>query len=123
MAKIPGAFLVAVLLLAAVACRATAQEFGGAAGFGLPGWPGGYWMPFLPFPFPFPNPGAFGGFTGWGSWGTSVVCAEKGPCFNKRLTCPSRCFSSYTLHSKNFGGGGGGGGCSFDCKRTCSAYC
>ncbi|CAA6656667.1 unnamed protein product [Spirodela intermedia] len=70
--------------------------------------------------------GAFGG-AGAGGFGgmmrPSVICSERGPCFRKRVTCPAKCFSSYSRHGKNFGGGGGGGGCTIDCKKRCTAYC
>ncbi|RLN33081.1 eggshell protein 2A-like [Panicum miliaceum] len=95
-----------------------------------------------------PNPGWFGGggpgpgagfFGGWGEGGVgvgvgvgyrrgapvppSMVCAEQGPCRGKRLTCPARCFRSFSYKGKNGGGGGGGGGCSFDCASRCVATC
>lgn len=55
----------------------------------------------------------------------STVCTEPGPCHGKRLTCPARCFRSYSYTSEDGGGGGGGGGggCSFDCTKRCEAYC
>ncbi|KAL0914557.1 hypothetical protein M5K25_014914 [Dendrobium thyrsiflorum] len=53
----------------------------------------------------------------------SVVCSEKGPCLNKRLICPAKCFTSYSSSGKGYGGGGGGGGCTVDCKKKCVAYC
>uniref|UniRef100_J3MIA2 Uncharacterized protein n=1 Tax=Oryza brachyantha TaxID=4533 RepID=J3MIA2_ORYBR len=78
---------------------------------------------------------------GWGAWGAgyggagagggyahheatapSTVCMEKGPCYKKRLTCPDKCFKSFSFKGKHGGGGGGGGGCSFDCNK-CEATC
>ncbi|XP_042442940.1 cold shock protein 2-like [Zingiber officinale] len=83
----------------------------------------------------------FPGFRGGGGWGggyggpssgyarsgvvapPSVVCAEMGPCYKKKLTCPASCFTSYSYSGKGYGGGGGGGGCTMDCKKQCVAYC
>ncbi|CAM0905256.1 unnamed protein product [Alopecurus aequalis] len=67
--------------------------------------------------------GPGGGFARRGVVQPSMVCAEKGPCNNKRLTCPSRCFSSYSYNGKNSAGGGGSGGCTFDCTARCQASC
>ncbi|KAE8812256.1 glycine-rich cell wall structural protein-like [Hordeum vulgare] len=67
--------------------------------------------------------GPGGGFARRGVVQPSMVCAEQGPCYQQRLTCPSKCFSSYSYHGKNGGGGGGGGGCSFDCTSRCEAHC
>eukprot|EP00252_Welwitschia_mirabilis_P017298 TRINITY_DN38347_c0_g1_i1.p1 TRINITY_DN38347_c0_g1~~TRINITY_DN38347_c0_g1_i1.p1 ORF type:complete len:155 (-),score=9.81 TRINITY_DN38347_c0_g1_i1:260-724(-) len=53
----------------------------------------------------------------------SFVCTDRGPCYNKRLTCPSRCFKYSGRVGSHGGGGGGGGGCSFDCKHSCRAFC
>ena len=79
------------------------------------------------------GPGAAGFFGAWGEGGLgyrrgavvppSMVCAEQGPCRGKRLTCPARCFRSFSYKGKNGGGGGGGGGCSFDCTTRCVATC
>ncbi|XP_021726369.1 cold shock domain-containing protein 4-like [Chenopodium quinoa] len=94
--------------------------FGPGGGFGIPG---------------FNDPGMFGGGYGYGygspsgghgKSGTvrpSVVCKEKGPCYMKKLTCPAKCFYSFSRSGKGYGGGGGGGGCTMDCKKKCSAYC
>ncbi|KAH1056132.1 hypothetical protein J1N35_034197 [Gossypium stocksii] len=71
--------------------------------------------------------GGFGGPSGSFSKGgivrPSVVCKEKGPCYNKKLTCPAKCFTSFSRSGKGYGVGGGGGGCSMDCKEKCVAYC
>jgi hypothetical protein len=82
---------------------------------------------------PRPNNGMpwFGAFYGMPWFGgdalvrPSTVCTEPGPCHGKRLTCPARCFRSYSYTSEDGGGGGGGGGggCSFDCTKRCEAYC
>ncbi|KAJ6893425.1 heterogeneous nuclear ribonucleoprotein A3 [Populus alba x Populus x berolinensis] len=95
--------------------------FGSGSGFGIPGFDygwgnvgGGYG-------------GGFGGPKGGSSKGgvikPSVVCKEKGPCYKKKLTCPAKCFTSYSRSGKGYGGGGGGGGCTIDCKKKCVAYC
>uniref|UniRef100_A0A8N4EWP8 Twist-related protein 1-like n=1 Tax=Elaeis guineensis var. tenera TaxID=51953 RepID=A0A8N4EWP8_ELAGV len=67
--------------------------------------------------------GPAGGSGGHGVVPPSMVCSEKGPCYKKKLTCPSKCFTSFTSSGKGYGGGGGGGGCTFDCKKNCVAYC
>ncbi|RRT60614.1 hypothetical protein B296_00024891 [Ensete ventricosum] len=84
--------------------------FGGGWGAGYGGWGAGY--------------GGFGG--GYGRDGVavpSVVCSDWGPCYNKKLTCPANCFTSYSRYGRGYGGGGGGGGCTIDCKKYCVAYC
>ncbi|KAJ1287596.1 hypothetical protein BS78_02G021900 [Paspalum vaginatum] len=83
-------------------------------------------------------PGGAGGFFGGAGWGEgggglgyrrgavvppSTVCPRDGPCRGKRLTCPARCFRTFSYRDKNGGGGGGGGGCSFDCTSRCAATC
>ncbi|KAL6637591.1 hypothetical protein ACP70R_025163 [Stipagrostis hirtigluma subsp. patula] len=89
---------------------------GGGAGFGngIPGlgggWGGGYGAP-------------AGGYARGGVVAPTTVCSEKGPCYRKRVTCPKKCFSSYSGAGKGYGGGGGGGGCTVDCKVKCTAYC
>ncbi|XP_057537852.1 putative glycine-rich cell wall structural protein 1 [Amaranthus tricolor] len=94
--------------------------FGPGGGYGIPG---------------FDDPGIFGGGYGYGygspsgghsKSGTirpSIVCKEKGPCYNKKLICPAKCFYSFSRAGKGYGGGGGGGGCTMDCKKKCVAYC
>ncbi|XP_018856313.1 putative glycine-rich cell wall structural protein 1 [Juglans regia] len=71
--------------------------------------------------------GGYGGPSGGHSKGgvirPTVVCKEKGPCYNKKLTCPAKCFTSYSRSGKGYGGGGGGGGCTIDCKKKCIGYC
>ncbi|GJM96179.1 hypothetical protein PR202_ga12992 [Eleusine coracana subsp. coracana] len=86
----------------------------GGIGNGIPGlgggWGGGYGGP-------------AGGYTRGGVVAPSAVCSEKGRCYGKRVTCPKKCFSSYSGAGKGYGGGGGGGSCTFDCKVKCTAYC
>ncbi|KAG8097772.1 hypothetical protein GUJ93_ZPchr0013g33769 [Zizania palustris] len=87
---------------------------GAAGGFNMPGmgggWGGGYGGP-------------SGGYSRGGVVVPTVVCSEKGPCYKKKVTCPKKCFSSYSNSGKGYGGGGGGGGCTIDCKTKCTAYC
>ncbi|EYU27958.1 hypothetical protein ABFS82_13G108400 [Erythranthe guttata] len=54
---------------------------------------------------------------------STVVCKDKGPCYKKKLTCPAKCFTSYSRSGKGYGYGGGGGGCTMDCQKKCIAYC
>ncbi|KAJ4770903.1 Glycine-rich protein [Rhynchospora pubera] len=88
--------------------------FGNGNPFNQPGFAGGWG-------------GGYGGPGGGHSYGgvvvPSVVCSDKGPCYKKRVTCPKKCFSSYSHSGKNYGSGGGGGGCTIDCKKRCTAYC
>lgn len=86
-------------------------------GFGLPGFSGNDWG----------NMGGgygggYGGFSKGGVVRPTVVCKEKGHCYMKKLTCPAKCFKSFSRSGKGYGGGGGGGGCTIDCKK-CVAYC
>ncbi|KAE8714949.1 putative diphosphonucleoside phosphohydrolase [Hibiscus syriacus] len=67
--------------------------------------------------------GPSGGYSKGGVIRPSVVCKEKGPCFNKKLTCPVKCFTSFSRSGKGYGTGGGGGSCTMDCKKKCIAYC
>lgn len=96
--------------------------FGPGGGFNIPGFGNGF------------GNGIGGGYgSGYGgpNGGRSkngvikptVVCKDKGPCYQKKLTCPAKCFSSFSRSGKGYGGGGGGGGCTIDCKKKCSAYC
>ncbi|XP_044512455.1 cold shock protein 2-like [Mangifera indica] len=96
---------------------------------------GGILGPGSGFRIPGFRPGIIGGGYGGGYGGPngghskngvirpSMVCKEKGPCYMKKLTCPSKCFTSYSRSGKGYGGGGGGGGCTMDCKKKCIAYC
>ncbi|XP_038996999.1 cold shock domain-containing protein 4-like [Hibiscus syriacus] len=93
--------------------------FGITPVFGLPGFEngivgGGYGAGFG---------GPKGGYSKGSIIKPTVVCKEKGPCYNKKLTCPAKCFSYYSRSGKGYGGGGGGGGCITDCKKKCRAYC
>ncbi|GAB4826893.1 hypothetical protein Ancab_033771 [Ancistrocladus abbreviatus] len=98
--------------------------FGPGGRFSIPGFEGNW-----------PGSGIIGGGYGAGYGGPaggrsrsgivrpSMVCKEKGPCYMKKLTCPSKCFTSYSGSGKGYGSGGGGGGCTMDCKKKCLAYC
>ncbi|KAJ0963352.1 hypothetical protein J5N97_028474 [Dioscorea zingiberensis] len=91
--------------------------FGNIPGFNGDGWGnigGGYGAGYG---------GSGGGYSRHGVIKPSVVCTERGPCYNKRVTCPAKCFTSYSHSGKNGGGGGGGGGCTIDCKKHCIGYC
>uniref|UniRef100_A0A7N0TJY9 Uncharacterized protein n=1 Tax=Kalanchoe fedtschenkoi TaxID=63787 RepID=A0A7N0TJY9_KALFE len=87
-------------------------------GFDIPGlgngWAGGYGSGYG-------SPA--GGRAKNGVYRPTVVCKEKGPCYKKKVTCPAKCFSSFSRAGKNYGGGGGGGGCTVDCSKKCIAYC
>ncbi|THU61876.1 hypothetical protein C4D60_Mb07t27870 [Musa balbisiana] len=106
---------------------------GGGGGAGIPGFgadPGGFFGPGGGFNVPGFGGGwgaGFGGPSGGHARGgvvrPSVVCSDKGPCYKKRVTCPAKCFSSFSRSGKGYGGGGGGGGCTIDCKKRCVAYC
>ncbi|KAJ4980231.1 hypothetical protein NE237_031068 [Protea cynaroides] len=91
----------------------------GGGGLGIPrvgkgGFGGGYGSGYG-------GPG--GGSSKGGVISPAVVCKERGPCYKKKVTCPAKCFTSYSRSGKNYGAGGGGGGCTIDCKKKCTAYC
>lgn len=97
------------------------------------GIPGGF-FPGGGFPFPRFGPGFGGGYgAGYGGPGggysrsgvyrPTVTCNIPGPCYGKRLVCPSSCFRSFGGSGKGYGYGGGGGGCTMDCRKKCIAYC
>uniref|UniRef100_A0A0E0MQ01 Uncharacterized protein n=1 Tax=Oryza punctata TaxID=4537 RepID=A0A0E0MQ01_ORYPU len=81
---------------------------------------------------PYIGGGAGGGAGGWGAgYGSSpggaevptMVCSDKGPCYGKKLSCPKKCFFSFSRSGNGYAAGGGGGGCSFDCTTKCAATC
>ncbi|KAI4312156.1 hypothetical protein MLD38_036999 [Melastoma candidum] len=89
---------------------------------GIPGFGGQPWSGFGGrYGFGFGGPS--GGYSRGGVVRPSVVCKHKGPCYNKKLTCPAKCFTSYSRSGKGYGAGGGGGGCTMDCEKNCVAYC
>ncbi|RRT71573.1 hypothetical protein B296_00035422 [Ensete ventricosum] len=85
--------------------------FGHGGGFHVPAGIGGGWGAGFG--------GPSGGYARGGVVRPSVVCSEKGPCYKKRVTCPDRCFTSFSRSGKGYGGGGGGGGCTIDCEKRC----
>ncbi|XP_073131956.1 uncharacterized protein [Henckelia pumila] len=122
------AFLILFLLVSATISFAIRPNDDNGMG-GFPGFAGGgFNIPGLPPGF---AGGGFGGGYGGPKGGyakggvirPTVVCKDKGPCYKKKLTCPAKCFTSYSHAGKGYGGGGGGGGCTIDCKDKCVAYC
>ncbi|TYG68809.1 hypothetical protein ES288_D05G182100v1 [Gossypium darwinii] len=97
--------------------------FGPGPGFGLPGFEKGWGHGIVGGGYGAGFGGPTGGYSKGGVIRTTVVCKEKGPCFNKKLTCPTKCFTYFSRSGKGYGEGGGGGGCTMDCKKKCSAYC
>lgn len=93
--------------------------FGPGSGFGMPGFGNGIIGGGYGAGYGGPN----GGYSKGGIIRPTVVCKERGPCYKKKLTCPAKCFTSYSRSGKGFGAGGGGGGCTMDCKKKCIAYC
>lgn len=101
-----------------------AGYFGPGGGFGIPGFgfpPGFGGIVGGGYGGGYSGPG--GGYSRSGVFRPTVVCNVKGPCYKRRLTCPAKCFKSYSSSGKNYGGGGGGGGCTMDCTKKCIAYC
>ncbi|XP_021902233.1 glycine-rich cell wall structural protein 2-like [Carica papaya] len=97
--------------------------YGPGNGFGIPGFGQGWGNGIIGGGYGSGYGGPTGGYSRNGVIRPSVVCKEKGPCYNKKLTCPAKCFTSYSRSGKGYGGGGGGGGCTMDCKKKCVAYC
>lgn len=95
------------------------NDYGGSFGFG-PG--GGFSIPGLGGGYGGGYGGPNGGYSRNGVIRPTVVCKDRGPCYQKKVTCPAKCFSSFS-HAGKGGGGGGGGGCTIDCKKKCTAYC
>lgn len=97
--------------------------FGPGGGFGVPGLGNGWGNGIIGGGYGAGYGGPTGGYSKGGVIRPTVVCKEKGPCYKKKLTCPAKCFSSFSKSGKNYGAGGGGGGCTMDCKKKCIAYC
>ncbi|KAG8494451.1 hypothetical protein CXB51_011901 [Gossypium anomalum] len=97
--------------------------FGPEPGFGLPGFEKGWGNGIVGGGYGAGFGGPTGGYSKGGVIRATVVCKEKGPCFNKKLTCPAKCFTYFRRSGKGYGEGGGGGGCTMDCKKKCTAYC
>ncbi|TYK13106.1 ctenidin-3-like [Cucumis melo var. makuwa] len=124
-------FLIAILLLSPSLSLATSRKDGGFGGmFGpgngfddIPGFGKGWDKGIVGGGYGGGYGGPKGGYGKGGIIRKPVVCKEKGPCFNKKVTCPAKCFSSYSRSGKGYGGGGGGGGCTIDCAKKCIGYC
>ncbi|KAL5579341.1 hypothetical protein UlMin_011783 [Ulmus minor] len=97
--------------------------FGPGGGFDIPGLGSGFGNGIIGGGYGSGYGGPNGGRNKNGVVRPTVVCKDKGPCYNKKLTCPAKCFTSYSRSGKGYGGGGGGGGCNMDCKKKCVAYC
>ncbi|GMP72595.1 hypothetical protein CsSME_00030565 [Camellia sinensis var. sinensis] len=97
--------------------------FGPGGGFNVPGFGNGWSNGIVGGGYGAGYGTPTGGYSKGGIIRPTVVCKHKGPCYNKKLMCPAKCFTSYNHSGKNDGGGGGGGGCTIDCKKKCVAYC
>ncbi|XAR66410.1 hypothetical protein NMG60_11012639 [Bertholletia excelsa] len=97
--------------------------YGPGGGFNIPGMGNGWDGGIIGGGYGAGYGGPTGGYSKGGVYRPTVVCKEEGPCYKKKLTCPAKCFSSYSHSGKNYGSGGGGGGCTIDCKKKCTAYC
>ncbi|WRX27341.1 hypothetical protein QQP08_019828 [Theobroma cacao] len=98
--------------------------FGPGPGFGdIPGFGKGWGNGIIGGGYGAGYGGPNGGYSKGGIIRPTVVCKERGPCYNKKLTCPAKCFTSFSRSGKGYGSGGGGGGCTMDCKKKCVAYC
>uniref|UniRef100_A0A6N2L1P9 Expansin-like EG45 domain-containing protein n=1 Tax=Salix viminalis TaxID=40686 RepID=A0A6N2L1P9_SALVM len=86
------------------------------SGFGIPGYDSGWGNMGGGYGGGYGGPK--GGHSQHGVMRSSVVCKERGRCYKKKLTCPAKCYTSYSRSGKGFGGGGGGGGCTLDCNGT-----
>ncbi|XP_040385435.1 shematrin-like protein 2 [Oryza brachyantha] len=116
--------VLSVLFTAGIASAAPGR-FPPAYGYGYGGIPPGLFGP--------GGGGGWGGGYGYGGPGggysrggvevPTVVCSDKGPCYGKKVACPSKCFWSYSRSGNGYGAGGGGGSCSIDCKTKCTATC
>lgn len=96
--------------------------FGPGGGFNIPGFGNGFGNG-IGGGYGSGYGGPNGGHSKGGVVRTSVVCKDRGPCYQKKVTCPAKCFYSFSRSGKGYGGGGGGGGCTIDCKKKCIAYC
>lgn len=97
--------------------------FGPGGGFGIPDLGNGWGNGVVGGGYGSGYGGPSGGYAKGGVVKPSVVCKEKGPCYKKTVTCPAKCFTSYSRSGKNYGTGGGGGSCTIDCKKKCIAHC
>ncbi|KAI4296643.1 hypothetical protein L6164_036587 [Bauhinia variegata] len=97
--------------------------FGPGGGFNIPGLGNGFGSGILGGGYGSGYGGPTGGHSKGGVVRPTVVCKERGPCYQKKVTCPARCFSSFSRSGKGYGAGGGGGSCTVDCKKRCTASC
>ena len=97
--------------------------FGPVPDFGIPGFEKRWGKGIIGGGYGAGYGGPSGGYSKGGVTRPTVVCKEKGPCYNKKLICPAKCFTSFSRSGKGYGSGGGGGGCTMDCKKKCVAYC
>nr|QXI69570.1 glycine rich protein [Canavalia rosea] len=97
--------------------------FGPGGGFSIPGFGNGFGNGIIGGGYGSGYGGPNGGYSKGGVIRPTVVCKDKGPCYQKKVTCPAKCFSSFSRSGKGYGAGGGGGGCTVDCKKKCIAYC
>ncbi|KAJ9136219.1 hypothetical protein P3X46_033318 [Hevea brasiliensis] len=97
--------------------------FGPGSGFGIPGLGKGRGNEIMGGGYGAGFGGPNGGFSKGGIIRPTVVCKERGPCYKKKLTCPAKCFTTYSRSGKGYGAGGGSGSCTMDCKKKCIAYC
>ncbi|XP_027338738.1 uncharacterized protein F12A10.7 [Abrus precatorius] len=97
--------------------------FGPGGGFSIPGFGNGFGNGIIGGGYGSGYGGPSGGSSKGGIIRPTVVCKDKGPCYQKKVTCPAKCFSSFSRSGKGYGAGGGGGGCTIDCKKKCIAYC
>ncbi|KAI4299313.1 hypothetical protein L6164_032782 [Bauhinia variegata] len=97
--------------------------FGPGGGFNIPGFGNGFGNGIIGGGYGVGYGGPNGGYSKGGVIRPTVVCKERGPCYQKKVTCPARCFSYSSRSGKGYGGGGGGGSCTVDCKKKCTATC
>ncbi|KAG5104626.1 hypothetical protein AAZX31_15G066700 [Glycine max] len=97
--------------------------FGPGGRFSIPGFGNGFGNGIIGGGYGSGYGGPNGGSSKGGIIRPTVLCKDKGPCFQKKVTCPAKCFSSFSRSGKGYGAGGGGGGCTVDCKKKCIAYC
>ncbi|KAF1895502.1 hypothetical protein Lal_00044153 [Lupinus albus] len=116
-------FTTLLLLIASVATGSSSPDggdfFGPEGGFNIPGFGNGIIGGGYGSGYGSPN----GGHSKNGVVRPTVVCKDKGPCYQKKVTCPAKCFTSSSSSGNGYGGGGGGGSCTIDCKNKCIAYC
>ncbi|KAI7979100.1 hypothetical protein LOK49_Contig513G00003 [Camellia lanceoleosa] len=88
--------------------------FGPRGGFNVPGFGNGWGNDIVGGGYGAGYGTPTGGYSKGEIVRPTVVCKGKGPCYNKKLLCPAKCFTSYSHSGKNYGGGGAGSGCIID---------